>query len=457
MKKYNLLAILFAMLFVSCQNASHPISVQTDISPPTSLLTKSNNAAASTRYIDEIFPTVSITSNIAYSQSMDENGQLQPHLMDIYEADGDTALQRPVIIWAPGGGFNVSNKTLAQVVDYATTFAKRGYVTAAIEYRVREGQQYNGTEPEFPQVVREAQYDGQAAVRWFRANAGQYKIDVSRINIAGSSAGAFVALDVTYNYEDTGDNTSNAGFPSNTSAAVDISGAMLDDTMMQSGDSHVIIFHGTADPRVSYNEALEIQARAQAVGVTYELNAYQGAGHVLYTDFRNDIVTKTANFLFNNVMGASQPPVADAGADQTANVSDNVNLDGSSSFDPDGSIASYAWNFGDGATASGAVVNHTYSATGTYTASLTVTDNDGLTAQDAAIVTITDASSDVVNIIKADYKIDKQELNVEATSTMSPNAVLTLVGFGTMQYDAKKDKYKIKVKGINNPGTVTVT
>jgi len=56
-----------------------------------------------------------------------------------------------------------------------------------------------------------------------------------------------------------------------------------------------------------------------------------------------------------------------------------VQFDGSGSRDPDGSIASWAWEFRDGATASGPVVSHTYGAEGTYYPLLTVTDNSGAT------------------------------------------------------------------------------
>ncbi|WP_300681133.1 PKD domain-containing protein [Nocardioides sp.] len=52
-------------------------------------------------------------------------------------------------------------------------------------------------------------------------------------------------------------------------------------------------------------------------------------------------------------------------------------FDGSGSADPDGSIASYAWDFGDGSSATGATPTHTYAAAGTYTVTLTVTDNRG--------------------------------------------------------------------------------
>jgi PKD repeat protein len=54
-----------------------------------------------------------------------------------------------------------------------------------------------------------------------------------------------------------------------------------------------------------------------------------------------------------------------------------VSFNASGSYDSDGSITSYAWNFGDGSNGTGATASHTYNSAGTYTAQLTVTDNDG--------------------------------------------------------------------------------
>ncbi len=64
-------------------------------------------------------------------------------------------------------------------------------------------------------------------------------------------------------------------------------------------------------------------------------------------------------------------------------------FNGTGSSDPDGTIASYSWAFGDGSTGSGANPNHTYNSAGTYSVTLTVTDNLGATGSTAAPVTPT--------------------------------------------------------------------
>jgi PKD repeat protein len=64
-------------------------------------------------------------------------------------------------------------------------------------------------------------------------------------------------------------------------------------------------------------------------------------------------------------------------------------FDASGSSDADGTIASYAWTFGDGGTGSTQTPGHTYSASGTYNVTLTVTDNSGGTASVTHAVTAT--------------------------------------------------------------------
>ena len=77
---------------------------------------------------------------------------------------------------------------------------------------------------------------------------------------------------------------------------------------------------------------------------------------------------------------ANQPPVAVATATPPSGTAPlNVAFSGGGSSDSDGTIASYAWTFGDGATATGPSTTHTYLTPGTYSAQLVVTDNMGAT------------------------------------------------------------------------------
>ena len=98
--------------------------------------------------------------------------------------------------------------------------------------------------------------------------------------------------------------------------------------------------------------------------------------------------------------GANQPPVADAQARPTdAQVGEDIVFDGSGSTD-DRQAASeltYAWDFGDGATASGQTAHHAYATAGSFTATLTVTDADGATSTDTVVITVTGSADLVVS------------------------------------------------------------
>lgn len=76
------------------------------------------------------------------------------------------------------------------------------------------------------------------------------------------------------------------------------------------------------------------------------------------------------------------PPPVPPSAQLNTNVTQGtapltVNFDGSASSDQDGEITDYQWNFGDGETGSGKQIQHVYKNAGSFTAKLTVTDDDG--------------------------------------------------------------------------------
>ena len=90
----------------------------------------------------------------------------------------------------------------------------------------------------------------------------------------------------------------------------------------------------------------------------------------------------------------NRPPVASMTATpQTGTAPLAVSFDGAASSDPDGTIASYAWNFGDNTSGTGATTSHTYTAAGTYTATLTVADNQGATSTISKVITVTAPAS----------------------------------------------------------------
>jgi serine protease len=71
----------------------------------------------------------------------------------------------------------------------------------------------------------------------------------------------------------------------------------------------------------------------------------------------------------------------------------NCTLDASDAYDPDGTVQAYDWDLGDGTTGSGEVVDHTYDEAGTYEVTLTVTDDEGATDDDAQTVDVGDSGA----------------------------------------------------------------
>src|SRR5207249_5067117 len=93
------------------------------------------------------------------------------------------------------------------------------------------------------------------------------------------------------------------------------------------------------------------------------------------------------------------PPTAVVSATPTSGTAPlTVSFNGAGSSDPDGSIASYQWNFGDGGTASGASVQHTYTTAGTFTATLTVTDNRGAQASKTVVISVQQSPANIVRV-----------------------------------------------------------
>ena len=103
----------------------------------------------------------------------------------------------------------------------------------------------------------------------------------------------------------------------------------------------------------------------------------------------NDPQTISVSLAVNAVN--NQSPTANFTATPTSGDAPlSVNFNASSSSDTDGSIVSYSWNFGDGLTGTGVSSSHTYGSAGNYTATLTVTDDDGSTDSSSRLIQVTE-------------------------------------------------------------------
>lgn len=282
------------------------------------------------RYLDLVFTNVDVETGIAFATI---DGQTL--LMDIYTPRGDTETQRPVMIAASGGGFTDMDRT--DVAPIAENFARRGYVAAAIDYRVL------GREPadadELAVAAVKAVHDMFAAVRFLRAEAEDANArDVlsDTFFVSGESAGAVMSmLAVTLDpadaqtrqavadylaanggvYGNVGDND---GVSSRVQGAMPLSGGILDLASVDAQSGVLFAAHEEFDPVVPCKTAAEgasftglvisgscdVVPAYTAAGARAELFLIAGsAGHVEFTEVqRRDIYQGAAGLFFETVI-----------------------------------------------------------------------------------------------------------------------------------------------------------
>ncbi|MBM9513983.1 PKD domain-containing protein [Desulfogranum marinum] len=99
------------------------------------------------------------------------------------------------------------------------------------------------------------------------------------------------------------------------------------------------------------------------------------------TDSNGNTSSDTATITVTEAVVANTPPIAAINPSATTGEAPlTITFDGSGSTDSDGTISSYTWNFGDGSSATGKQVSHTFTDAGTFTAGLLVADDQGLTS-----------------------------------------------------------------------------
>ncbi|MCC5924147.1 MAG: carboxylesterase family protein [Crocinitomicaceae bacterium] len=297
------------------------------------------------RYDVEVFPNLDITTDVQYGSNLNNNGNNTQLLVDIYEPSGDTESSRPLIIFMHGGTFIAGSKDGDDVKPLAEMFAKKGYVTASISYRLGMDNLLSITGPsegDASEAVFRATQDARAAVRFFRKSVADegnpYGIDPDNIYLVGSSAGGFMALHLAYltdpanipssiNFNKPGltggleGDSGSPGFPSDVKAIVNLAGALGDANWMQAGDTPVLSLHGDQDETVPFGTdmisvvifdiivvdgSLTVHTKAEGLGLKHCFKPFFGAGHVphvnnqAYTDTTELYITE---FLLSFVCG----------------------------------------------------------------------------------------------------------------------------------------------------------
>jgi len=148
----------------------------------------------------------------------------------------------------------------------------------------------------------------------------------------------------------------------------------------------VVVFNASAsnDPDGTidaYQWSFGDGATATGMTVTHTYNT-EGAYVATLTVEDNEGAAATASVIILVSAPGNQLPVADFTADPEASflVPTTISFDASASYDADGSIAAYQWDFGDGSVGAGKITSHQYTSYGTYNVILTVFDDTGAPA-----------------------------------------------------------------------------
>ncbi|QNH61817.1 alpha/beta hydrolase [Hymenobacter sediminicola] len=260
------------------------------------------------RYYQPLFSNVTVTSGVVYGSAINFLGAVQPLAMDIYQPTGDTVSRRPVIIFAHQGGFVTGSRTDAYMVKVCTQFARLGYVTASIDYRLLF---LPFDTVNIAKASIRGMQDMRAAVRFFRQDAATtrlYRANPRYIVVGGSSAGGFCALQVGYldkasevpgyvglaSLGGIEGQSGNPGYSSAVLAVLNLSGATESTSYIEPGNPPLCSVHGTADNVVPYFKGRVgsslppkyvvgsglLNPRATAVGVPNTLRTLRGAGHI---------------------------------------------------------------------------------------------------------------------------------------------------------------------------------
>src|SRR5579871_4831036 len=220
--------------------------------------------------------------------------------------------------------------------------------------------------------------------------AGQYTFQLTVTDNSGATATASVKITVTAPVNQPP--TANAG--SNQTITLPLDSVTLNGSASSDPDGTIVTYSwtqlsGPSGSTIVNNTSSVTIARNLVVGTyTYVLTVTDNTGLT-----GSDTVNITVNAAVN------KPPVANAGTAQTITLPNTASLNGSASYDPDGTIASYSWTQLTGPSTTTITGSATATPTvsglvaGRYTFQLTVTDNSGATATATVRITVVAAAN----------------------------------------------------------------
>ena len=224
------------------------------------------------RYENVIFDKISKIS-VVYSETYDWSPSNPGLEMDIYTPSNDIVNNRPLLIFAHGGVYIEGDKNSNTMVTLCEEFAKRGYVTASIRYRLTNLQSLLSSNSYniFSQTVVNSISDMKSAVRYFRKDVAEnnntFGINPDLIFVGGYSAGAVTAAHLSVIdegevpdeflpfFDESGGiegNSGNLGFSSEVSGAILLAGAINTTNFLDENDPPIVSVHSTDDNTIDY-------------------------------------------------------------------------------------------------------------------------------------------------------------------------------------------------------------
>ena len=224
------------------------------------------------RYENVIFDKISKIS-VVYSETYDWSPSNPGLEMDIYTPSNDIVNNRPLLIFAHGGVYIEGDKNSNTMVTLCEEFAKRGYVTASIRYRLTNLQSLLSSNSYniFSQTVVNSISDMKSAVRYFRKDVAEnnntFGINPNLIFVGGYSAGAVTAAHLSVIdegevpdeflpfFDESGGiegNSGNFGFSSEVSGAILLAGAINTTNFLDENDPPIVSVHSTDDNTIDY-------------------------------------------------------------------------------------------------------------------------------------------------------------------------------------------------------------